>query len=88
MTGVEIDPSDHPKAEVRRVLSILVGDQQWVLRKSAHWGKLYCPCGCTTIPVSGTPRNASWHAKRIQRTAARCPLPDGDPRRTLTGMDR
>jgi hypothetical protein len=88
MPGAELNPSDHSKPAVRKVLVELVRDKKWVLREEGHWGRLYCPCGCTTIPVSGSPQNADNHARRIRRIAARCPLPPDDPRRSLAGMDR
>lgn len=89
MVGREVLPSEHPKKEVRQVLEKWA-DQGWKIHKDGHLGKLYCPCEarCTTIPVSGTPQNASSHARRIDRLAARCPLPDDSPLRTLTGKPR
>ena len=90
MTGQVLNPSEHGEHDVRRVLRALVR-KGWTLRKEGHWGKLYCPCdggGCTTIPVPGTPENASQAARRITRLAARCPLKPGDPRRSLTGRPR
>lgn len=90
MTGVELDPADHTKRPVRNVLKKLV-EEGWTLRKGGHWGKLYCPCpdgGCTTIPVHGTPRVPERHARSLLSRARRCPLPEGDPRRSLTGLNR
>lgn len=80
MVGRELSAADHQDKDVRRLLKQLTSDG-WALRKEGHWGRLYCPCFCTTIPVSGTPQNAARHASRIGRMAARCPLPEGDPRR-------
>jgi hypothetical protein len=80
MVGREIPAGDHPKKDVRRALSRLT-DEGWTLHKEGHWGRLYCPCACTTIPVPGTPGNSSAAASRIHRAAGRCPLPEGDPRR-------
>jgi hypothetical protein len=90
MTGVEIDPATHPKKVVRDALKDLV-KQGWTLRAEGHWGKLYCSCldgGCTTIPVSGTPKAPERHARDIMTRARRCPLPTEDPRRSLTGLKR
>ena len=90
MTGAELSPSKHQDPAVRSVLKDLV-DQGWTLRKEGHWGRLYCPCpggGCTTIPVGGTPKNPGQAAKTIKRLAGRCPLPPGDPNRSVTGMKR
>jgi hypothetical protein len=87
MTGAELDPSDHPDHEIRKLLKRLV-QQRWTLRKEGHWGRLYCPCddgGCTTIPVGGSPKNPGNTAKHIARLAKRCPLKPADPRRSLAG---
>lgn len=81
MVGREVGATDHPDKGVRHALRRLTGDG-WTLRKGAHWGRLYCPCGCTIIPVPGTPKNSADAARRILRAATRCPLPEGDPRRT------
>ena len=80
MVGRELAAADHQDKDVRRLLKRLTSEG-WTLRKEGHWGRLYCPCSCTTIPVSGTPRVPSRHAGHIARMAARCPLPEGDPRR-------
>lgn len=89
MVGAPLRAGDHSKKEVRKVLEELTADG-WTIHADGHWGKLYCPCGtrCTTIPVSSTPKNASGHARRITRLAARCPLPEESPQRSLTGMQR
>ncbi|MEF3118425.1 hypothetical protein [Streptomyces chrestomyceticus] len=89
MVGSEIRPCDHPKKDVRRVLEKWTA-RGWTLRKDGHWGRLYCPCAgrCTVIPVAGTPRSATAHARVIDRLAARCPLPDDAANRSLTGMPR
>ncbi|KOG65917.1 hypothetical protein ACH4GK_12400 [Streptomyces rimosus] len=89
MVGSEIRPCDHPKKDVRRVLEKWTA-RGWVLRKDGHWGRLYCPCEgrCTVIPVAGTPRSPTAHARVIDRLAARCPLPGEAPNRSLTGMPR
>lgn len=89
VVGRELNPSDHTRKEVRRVLEKWVG-RGWKIHKDGHWGKLYCPCEgrCTTIPVSGSPQNEGSHARRIDRLAARCPLPPDSAGRSLTGMPR
>lgn len=89
MVGRDLNPSDHPRKEVRRVLERWA-ERGWKLCKEGHWGKLYCPCGaaCTTIPVSGSPRDDGAHARRIDRLASRCPLPPDAPNRSLTGRSR
>lgn len=81
MVGQELSAADHQDKDVRRLLKRLTAEG-WSLRKEGHWGRLYCPCRCTTIPVSGTPRDAARHARRIGHLAARCPLPEDDPRRS------
>lgn len=80
MTGKEISPADHPDKVVREVLKAL-RQAGWRLHREGHWGRLYCGCGCLTIPVSGTPRNAEQTARRIRWQARSCPLPEDDPRR-------
>ncbi|MFF8385083.1 hypothetical protein ACF053_15755 [Streptomyces kanasensis] len=89
MTGRDLKASDHPRKEVRRVLEKWTA-LGWALRKEGHWGRLYCPCGagCTAIPVSGSPQNDGTHARRIDRMASRCPLPESAPSRSLTGRPR
>ncbi|CAL9294460.1 hypothetical protein SUDANB25_02344 [Streptomyces sp. SudanB25_2051] len=89
MVGSELNPSDHPKKEVRRALERWTGEG-WTLRKEAHWGRLYCPCEarCTTIPISGSPQNEGAHARRINRMASRCPLPPDAVNRSLAGRPR
>lgn len=89
MVGVPLRASDHSKKEIRKVLEELT-DAGWTIHADGHWGKLYCPCAsrCTTIPVSSTPKNDVNHARRIARLAARCPLPEGSPQRSLTGNRR
>ncbi|MQS09051.1 hypothetical protein FNX48_018235 [Streptomyces sp. IF17] len=86
MVGREISPSGHTEKEIRAVLEKWVS-RGWTLRSEGHWGRLYRPCGsrCTTIPISGTPANAGSRARRIDRLASRCPLPEGSPLRRPTG---
>ena len=74
MRGRLLDPSDHPKKEVRDVLVRLV-KQGWRIRQAGHWGTLYCPCdpACTWITVGRTPQNPGRAARRIAGEAARCP---------------
>jgi hypothetical protein len=81
MAGRLLDPSSHPKSEIRVILIRLKRDG-WTIRVAAHWGTLYCPCQshCTRIPVPGTPQNAGRAARRIANEARRCPLPPDDPR--------
>ncbi len=80
MVGRELTPGEHPDKDVRRVLRQLVSTD-WTIHKGSHWGTLYCPCGCSTIPVPGSSTSPSAAARRIARVAARCPLPEDDPRR-------
>jgi hypothetical protein len=86
MTGADLSPADHPHPAIKAVLKKLA-KKKWKLRKEGHWGRLYCPCKgkCTTIPVSGTPRNPEGEARKIERLAARCPMKPGDSRRSLAG---
>lgn len=74
------DPASHPKKDVRKVLVELVS-VGWSLEDAGHWGTIRCPCGCTREPVPGSPKNPKNWATRMLRTAQRCPLPAGDPRR-------
>jgi hypothetical protein len=89
MVGRELNPSNHPKKDIRKVLEKLVAER-WTIHADGHWGKLYCPCEnrCTTIPVPSTPKNPSRDAKRIRYAAGRCPKPADSPQRSLTGRDR
>lgn len=89
MVGPPLRAGDHSKKEIRTALEKLEAEG-WRIHKDGHWGKVYCPCDshCTTIPVSSTPRNAGNEAKRIARLAARCPLPEDSPQRSLTGKER
>lgn len=84
MPGRLLDAADHPKKEVRAVLTRLVKDG-WTIRQAGHWGTLYCPCQppCTRIAVGGTPQNPGRTARRIANEAARCPLDAADPRRPI-----
>lgn len=87
MVGSGLSPADHQQKEIRVALKRLVAEG-WTLRKEAHWGRLYCPCagrGCTTITVPGTAANPGRAARWIVQRASRCPLPEGDPRRTPGG---
>ena len=82
--GRALRGSDHPKDPIRKVLTKLEAEG-WTICAEGHWGRLYCPCEprCTKIPIAGTPKDAERLARRIQRLASRCPLPEGDPRRSL-----
>jgi hypothetical protein len=82
MPGRSLDPSEHPKKEIRAVLVRLVKDG-WTIRQAGHWGTLYCPCEpvCTRIALGGTPRDPGRVARRIAAEASRCPLAGDDPRR-------
>lgn len=84
MGGQALDPSAHAKKDVREALKALVA-AGWTITSGGHWGTLHCPCEetCLTIPVPGTPKNASNAARRITQAAQRCPLPEDDPRRTV-----
>lgn len=84
MSGRVIQGSDHPKAPVRKVLMALEA-MGWTIYGAGHWGRIHCPCAttCLKIPVYGTPKDPERHARRIQALAGRCPLPEGDPRRSL-----
>lgn len=45
------------------------------IRKQGHGYGLYCPCGgrLNFVRVDGTPRNPTWHARKIRRAVDRCP---------------
>lgn len=70
-------PAEHTKKEVRQALKEILATGNWDLYDSAHWGALWCrrPCRCK-IPVFGTPRVPSRHARDLHREAARCPIAD------------
>ena len=84
-SGKTLSPGDHTDSDVSKVLRKWLKKSGWTLVKAGHWGRLECPCGCTSIAVAGTPRSPTWEAKRVDRLAARCPLPRGDGRRSLFG---
>jgi hypothetical protein len=89
MVGKPLAASSIQYKGVRKAVEKLL-TEGWVLRKEGHGARLYCPCGsaCTTIPVAGTPGNEGNLVRRIVRMARRCPLPPGDPNRSLTGLPR
>jgi hypothetical protein len=87
MAETPLDPSSHPKKEVRKALEKILARRVpgtdaawWRLVVAGHWGHLRCKHGCCDIVVSGTPRVAGRHARDLERLASRCPLEDGDPR--------
>ncbi len=80
MVGKTLKTSELKK-ELRQVVESLVAEG-WSARKEGHKGRLYCPCGCSTIPVPGTPRDVDVAAKRIREAAARCPKPEDSPQRS------
>lgn len=90
MVGKPLDASSIQSKDVRKVVEELLKEGGWTLRKEGHGARLHCPCesACTTIPVPGTPRNEGNLARRIARTARRCPLPPDAPNRSLTGRPR
>lgn len=46
---------------------------QWSIEyPSGHWGRADCELGCR-IGISGTPRDCTYLARRIEREARRCP---------------
>lgn len=76
-----LKPSDHDKKDVVEALTIILamGDgKRFTLHAGGHWGILVCSRGCCALPVDGTPRNPSGHARRILREARKCPRDDGD----------
>jgi hypothetical protein len=76
MAETLLDPSDHPKKDVREALQHIVAMGGWRIVEAGHWGDQ----GCCDIPVSGTPEVPSRHARDLERRARRCPLDAGDPR--------
>jgi len=80
MPEILLDPSDHPKKEIKEALSRIMANGRWRLIKAGHWGHLRCDQGCCDIPVNGTPEVPSRDARDLERRAARCPLDAGDPR--------
>jgi len=78
----ELYPASHDNKDVRQALESIFERQpgEWFIVKASHWGTLRCRSGCCSIPVYHTPKNASNHARRIERDARRHPLTDGDPR--------
>jgi len=61
------------------VVARLMGDG-WRLRRQGHKFRLHCPCGDRRgwIRVDGTPRNADWRAREVDRASRHCP--DGHDR--------
>ena len=43
-----------------------------IVYPSGHWGRVQCGDGCF-VAVPGTPRDCGNAAKRVARTAQRCP---------------
>jgi len=73
------DPSSHPDPETRTFLARLAADG-WTIRRGAHWGILYCPFGCCTVTVSGTPRSPRNQIRRISSRVRQCPQQSGSRR--------
>jgi len=74
-------PSDHGEKDVIEALEQIVamnGGAHFELYKGGHWGSIWCASGCCIIPINGTPRNPSGHARKLLREAAKCPRDDGD----------
>lgn len=63
--------------EVYDVVEHLVKKGGWRLRKQGHAYGLYCPCTdderANFIALPGTSKNPGNAAKRVRRSAARCP---------------
>ncbi|OAH43496.1 hypothetical protein AYJ66_04360 [Dietzia cinnamea] len=62
--------------EIYDVVEVLVKDEGWRLRVQGHKYALYCPCThdrANFITIPGTPKNAKDAARRIKRSAAKCP---------------
>lgn len=62
----------HTCKEVEAVLRRLEKAGWTIVYPSGHWGRAECGEGCM-IGISGTPRDCTWCAKVIERTARRCP---------------
>ncbi|MGU3586393.1 hypothetical protein ACLBYD_24890 [Rhodococcus sp. C26F] len=70
------DARDSLNKEVYAVVEDLVKKQGWRLRKQGHAYALYCPCEderANFITVPGTSKNPGNAAKRLKRSASRCP---------------
>lgn len=62
--------------EVYAVVEGLVKDKGWRLRAQGHKYAVYCPCidgRANFITLPGTSRNPGNAAKRVKRSASRCP---------------
>lgn len=63
--------------EVYEVVEDLVKTQGWRLREQGHKYAIYCPCTdderANFITLPGTSRNPGNAAKRVKRSASRCP---------------
>lgn len=76
----ELSPSDHDKKDVSEALAKIQEAHPGLFRilKGGHWGHLVCSAGCCFVPISGSPRNPSGHAKRLIREADKCPRDPDD----------
>lgn len=62
--------------EVYDVVEDLVKNRGWRLREQGHKYAVYCPCTegrANFITLPGTSKNPGNAAKRIKRSASRCP---------------
>lgn len=62
--------------EVYEVVVDLVKNQGWRLRKQGHKYAVYCPCTdmrANFITLPGTSKNPGNAARRVKRSASRCP---------------
>lgn len=62
--------------EVYEVVADLVKNKGWRLREQGHKYALYCPCKdgrANFITLPGTSKNPGNAAKRVKRSASRCP---------------
>lgn len=62
----------HNCNDVEKVLKRLEKMGWVIVYPSGHWGRAECPDGCR-FAVGGTPKSCGNLAKRVQRTAQKCP---------------
>ena len=62
----------HKCSDVEKVLKQLEKLGWIIVYPSGHWGRIECPDGCF-LAVGGTPKNCGNLAKRVRRTAQKCP---------------
>lgn len=63
----------HPDKDVESVLVHLRAGGWRAQVPGGHWARLYCPHGCCQLSVAKSPRSSGNEARRVKRSAAKCP---------------